>query len=259
MPKDNFSDTEQELLLELVKPHSEIIYSKENSTAVNLKKKKVWDEIANTFNSSGKAKKVRQIDSLRRAIQNMTQVAKKELAAVKKSRLATGGGPAVAQPSELALKIAELNTGLFLPLDNPFDSDVNHHGDDVQVLDDCGQLDLNTQDNTESQLEPIANSQASATIGPLTPASSKVRPFVFSRKRKAETPSTKLANDYQSELLALRQEQHVAKMGLYAAKKLKLDWEAAYWKAKFETEFGQRPTYFTSANDGEPFYFNNNL
>ena len=60
MAKVKYTDVENDLLVQLVQPHSEIIYSKENSTAMNVKKDKVWLEIANAFNLTRRAKEDRE-------------------------------------------------------------------------------------------------------------------------------------------------------------------------------------------------------
>ena len=60
-------------------------------------------------------------------------------------------------------------------------------------------------------------------------------------------------------MLALRKEQHAAKMELMAAKKAKVEWEMAYWRAMYEREFGAQPTVYSSEAAGQPFYMKENV
>ena len=105
----------------------------------------------------------------------------------------------------------------------------------------------------EDGMDDGQQADGSKPIGAVTPRK-KNRPFVFPPKRKATTPSASAQVDYQGEMLALRQEQHAAKMELFAAKKTKIEWETAYFRAKYQNEFEQhQPNYYPPGADGQSY------
>lgn len=103
----------------------------------------------------------------------------------------------------------------FNPLDNPFDGDAGHHGDDVIKLGSSSPDLVELDDET-----PKPNKCAATKF------------FISRRKRPiTATKSSSSSSEATDELLKMRREEHEAKMDLLA-------WKTAYWRRKYEAEFG---------------------
>lgn len=100
------------------------------------------------------------------------------------------------------------------PLDNPYDDDAGHHGDQVIKLSSESQSD--TKSDKSIELTPIPTKQK----------------FFLSRKKNQSTAST--ASTMTNEILEMRRKEHTAKMA-------KLEWETAYWRRRYECDFGFTP------------------
>lgn len=136
----------------------------------------------------------------------------------------TGGGPPPAPLPNSSQQVMDILGADCLPLENTFDSDRGHHGDEVVLVE-----------------QPL---QATS----VTPKKSGEK-FVYSKRRRAPsaTASTLGATD---EILQMAKEKHEKEVQL-------LDVQIKYWKKKFETEFG--PNHRTLQNisgTGATEYYN---
>ena len=216
--RTNYTAQEKWLLLELVSPHKAVINNKAKGSGPNVAKTRVWEELAAQYNASGSVQTKREWTQLRKEYENMKDRAKREEAKKKSSRLMTGGGLGLGEVSEMTKKIMSHCSSTFEPLDNVFDSDVNHH------------------ETVQSLAKPKESEHAETdAIGPMTPAREKFIYSQTSKKRKAEqlrTPSGPFIENFETEMLSLRKVESEKKL-------LALDWKIFYYRTKSIREFGQ--------------------
>jgi hypothetical protein len=239
--RKNFTESDRQLLLSLVTPSIEVLKDLKKDTATNKKKEAVWAQIVVSFNANPTISARRTIDQLRKAWENICRRTKEEVAKNKQSRRQTGGGPAGPEVSTMSSSVAGALADTFNPLDNPFDGDAGHHGDDVIKLGSSSPDLVELDDET-----PKPNKCAATKF------------FISRRKRPiTATKSSSSSSEATDELLKMRREEHEAKMDLLA-------WKTAYWRRKYEAEFGStqeangvsNSSLAISADESRYSYFN---
>lgn len=200
----NFTNEESSYLVDIVEPHIEIINSHSKDDKTLAAKRKVWNDVALDYNSSGfSTTGTRDSEQLRKKFENLKKAAKNDKFQHKRNMVMTGGGHSQPQPSDCSQRILALCKESFQPLRNDFDSDKNHHGDEV--------LDVEKHQSGDVDLTE-------------TP---KTKPFMLAKrstKPKAK-PSTETQADshFHQELLRMRSIEHQAKMVNYDLKRRVLE------------------------------------
>ncbi|XP_071956844.1 myb/SANT-like DNA-binding domain-containing protein 3 [Antedon mediterranea] len=122
MPK--ISEFERCTLVALVEKYKGTLECKENNFRMIEKKNEGWRAVEQEFNDTvAGLSEHRSAAQLRKCWANIKAKAKKEVAVANRQKKATGGGPPPAEPSEEAMKIAEIIPQQFHSLGNIFDSD----------------------------------------------------------------------------------------------------------------------------------------
>ncbi|XP_019884970.2 myb/SANT-like DNA-binding domain-containing protein 3 [Camponotus floridanus] len=86
----NFTKTEEEILVQLVKKHDKVLECKRTDTNSNILKEETWKTISKEFNSTTGT--FRDSPTLRRKYKNLKKKAKKKFADLKCHVKGTGGG-----------------------------------------------------------------------------------------------------------------------------------------------------------------------
>jgi hypothetical protein len=133
----------------------------------------------------------------------------------KQSRRQTGGGPAAPEISTVCAAVAGALAESLSPLDNPFDGDAGHHGDETIKF------------SEPSHTVPEMPASENETSKPSNNIGSKF----FIGRRKRSHSSVNSGSEVTEETLQMRRREPMAKME-------KLSMEKAYWRRKYEVEFG---------------------
>jgi hypothetical protein len=128
-----FTPDEKFLLSELVEPFSDINTSG-NDNATNLKRENAWNKVMEKYNASDIIKTPRTSRQLKICWKNMLQRAKTTMSDAKRYKRMTGGGIPGPKPDVIAEKVVGIVQNAVLPLDNPYDDDYSHHGEDVEQI-----------------------------------------------------------------------------------------------------------------------------
>ncbi|CAG9769725.1 unnamed protein product [Ceutorhynchus assimilis] len=88
---ENFSKSEEKLLIESVKKFTNIIECKKTDAVSNKEKNAAWKKVANCFNSN--SQNYRAAEQLKTKYLNLKKQCKKNFAEEKKIKMGTGGGP----------------------------------------------------------------------------------------------------------------------------------------------------------------------
>lgn len=125
MSREFFPPVEKDTILELVKENKEVIECKKNDMLNNMRKKKVWDKIVESFNQQySKNITSKQLNANYR---RWKMEARKEVSAKRKDLKATGGGPSTTGSagvlSDTTNSILEINEDLNYTFPNQFDDD----------------------------------------------------------------------------------------------------------------------------------------
>ncbi|EFN71184.1 UPF0439 protein C9orf30-like protein, partial [Camponotus floridanus] len=86
----NFTKTEEEILVQLVKKHDKVLECKRTDTNSNILKEETWKTISKEFNSTTGT--FRDSPTLRRKYENLKKKTKKKFADLKCHLKGTGGG-----------------------------------------------------------------------------------------------------------------------------------------------------------------------
>ncbi|KAF4528501.1 hypothetical protein B566_EDAN016688 [Ephemera danica] len=121
----NFTETEIEILLDVVSCFSHIVNSKKTDAISVEAKAKAWEDIEVAFNIRSK-KYTRDSAKLKVCYKNAQKRARKELADEKVSIYKTGGGRADTIASDTTSRIVAQTMDHFIPPRNPFDSDTSY-------------------------------------------------------------------------------------------------------------------------------------
>lgn len=141
--REILSAIEKDYIMELVKDNSDTIENKKSDMFHNLKKKKVWQNICEKFNT--KFNKNVQPKTLNQLYRKLKMVARKESSAHKKELKKTGGGPSTSTLSTTTLQILDLDENINFTLDNEFDDDAEINEDS----NNCGVEDISSDENTK--------------------------------------------------------------------------------------------------------------
>lgn len=132
--RKNFSESDREILANLVTPFVETIKDVKKDTVTLTKKEKAWKEITVGFNASPIITTPRTVDQLKKSWDNMCRRAKQEVAKTKMERRKTGGGPMGQGVTAVHAIVASTLADSLNPLDNPYDGDADHLGKEVIPL-----------------------------------------------------------------------------------------------------------------------------
>lgn len=124
----NFTTEETYHLMELVKKYRGIIECKQSDKILWQKKLKIWDTVAEEFNSNS-GKTYREAVVLKKKYDNLKKTTKKKFANEKCKLLGTGGGPG--EPTDITpldVTIKEVITLQVEGLDAIYDSDIKFKG-----------------------------------------------------------------------------------------------------------------------------------
>ena len=104
--KANFSASELAVLTEEVEANIFVLKSKFTDSVTNVRKNKIWADIAASVNAVGVAHRTTQ--EVRDKWKNLTSAAKREFSDFGKETRRTGGGPAPKHPSASTARIINL-------------------------------------------------------------------------------------------------------------------------------------------------------
>jgi hypothetical protein len=125
----NFSELEKEVLLELIGTRKNIIENKQNDGRMISKKNAEWSNIEKEFNSRYGINK-RSLTQLKSLWKNLKARTKSVVAKERRERKKTGGEPAENNLDRISCTIIEMLPQQINSLENPYDDDASHHGDE---------------------------------------------------------------------------------------------------------------------------------
>lgn len=92
---NNFTASEEALLITLVKQYADKIECKKSDTNTNIIKGKAWAQVCREFNAKSRDLIYRDVDVLKNKYTNVKKRAKKKFSEEKRYAYGTGGGPHV--------------------------------------------------------------------------------------------------------------------------------------------------------------------
>jgi len=131
-----FTPDEKIPLSELVAPVKDDINTSSNDNATNLRRENAWNKVMEKYNSSDIIKTPRTTKQLKICWKNMLQRAKTTMSDAKRYKRVTGGEPPGPKPDVISEKVVGIVQNTVLPLDNPYDDDYSHHGEDVEQIEE---------------------------------------------------------------------------------------------------------------------------
>ena len=203
----NYTRDEDKMLADLVSKCSDRVNAK---GAEHVKTRDgAWTEIATAFNAACPSGIMRPKEKLQKRWVNMTNTAKKELAARKRDRQATGGGTAeVPRLSDLTKQVIDAAGPTMHPQPNPFDDDAGYHDEELGIKELDSDIVMLDEGAVVSD-GGTTSITAAAGVRFATPKSTK-----FFYKKRSETrirkPSVAVKLDSMDgqSLMDMKREQH---------------------------------------------------
>ncbi|CAK1590532.1 unnamed protein product [Parnassius mnemosyne] len=177
----NYTVSEKDTLLELIKKYQHIIENKETNAHIILKKRQAWDCVCKEYNAVA-VKSVRTWQQLRHLYENLKQRSKKNVAkenrlqynektkeAQKKASIdkkeitSTGGGSYTSVLTQQDAQILAMVAPQVQPLQNPFDDAAFYFGDTELISENIETIltvnDVNKDDsaNTDNHQTLLSN------------------------------------------------------------------------------------------------------
>ncbi|CAG9840735.1 unnamed protein product [Diabrotica balteata] len=127
----NFTESEENMLLLLIKKYATIIENKKTDSSINYKKNEAWAQIEREFNACSRGGTYRSMIVLKNKYTNIKKRSVKKFSNAKKMMYCTGGGPNIQfTDNEVDTTIREIigsrMTGLTSEFDNDSQIEIEH-------------------------------------------------------------------------------------------------------------------------------------
>lgn len=220
-----FNEKDYELLIELISHHRDTIMDRRQDYGSLEKRRKVWSDVTTAFNAGRPFDRHASSDQVKKLWDNLQTKSKNKIAKEKQERRLTGGGTIEVESNDFDQKVAAIIGNELKPYDNPFDSDANHHGDDIIKLDDVIKIDNEIEGKMDKDAIKLDQSPLPAI------KNRKTRPLQNTQSTEAQELLIQKLK-LEIEVLQLKKEVYEEKKVILALKKLTLSNETI----KFDIE-----------------------